>query len=130
MIDFNSAQVGKFGEDYCAKYAKRIKKLKIIGRNVTIGKLETDIIATNKEYIVFIEVKTRRIDKNNIKRPASSVDRDKRTNLINFAYAYCKSLPKKHQGKTPRIDVCELYVVADKKLKVSEINYIENAVSR
>ncbi len=130
MVDFDSAQVGKFGEDYCTKYVKKVKKLKIIGRNVTIGKLETDIIATNKDYIVFIEVKTRRIYKSNIKRPGSAVDRDKRTNLINFAYAYCKSLPKKHQGKTPRIDVCELYVVADKKLKVSEINYIENAVSR
>ena len=130
MSEFDSASVGRFGEDYCAKYAKRTKKLKIIGRNVTIGKLEADIIATNKEYIVFIEVKTRRIDKNNLMRPGSAVDKDKRTNLINFAYAYCKSLPKKHQGKTPRIDVCELYVVADKKLKVCEINYIENAVSR
>ena len=70
------------------------------------------------------------IDKNNFLRPAAAVNYDKRTNLINFAYAYCKSLPKKHQNKTPRIDVCEMYVVADKKLKVCELNYIENAVSR
>jgi len=130
MNDFTAHQVGAFGEKQCLKYAKRVKKLKIIGQNVTIGKLEADIIATNKDYIVFIEVKTRRQDKNNAHRPGSAVDRDKRTNLINFAYAYCKSLPKKHQGKTPRIDVCELYVVADKKLKVCEINYIENAVTR
>ena len=98
--------------------------------NATIGKLEADIIAYNKDYIVFIEVKARRQDKNNFGRPGDAVDRDKRTNLINFAYAYCKSLPKKHQGKTPRIDVCEVYVVADKKLRVCDINYIENAVSR
>lgn len=130
MSEFTAHQVGAFGEKQCLKYAKRVKKLKIIGQNVTIGKLEADIIATNKDYIVFIEVKTRRQDKNNAHRPGSAVDRDKRTNLINFAYAYCKSLPKKHQGKTPRIDVCEMYVVADKKLKVCEINYIENAVTR
>ena len=130
MNDFTTAEVGKFGEDYCTKFVKKQKKLKVIGRNVIIGKLEADIIATNDDYIVIIEVKTRREDKYNYFRPADAVDKDKRTNLINFAYAYCKSLPKKHQGKTPRIDVCEVYVVADKKLKVCGINYIENAVSR
>ncbi len=130
MTDYTTKEIGDFGERYCAKYVKKIKKLKIIGKNVTIGKLEADIIATDDNYIVFIEVKTRRQDKNNYFRPADAVDRDKRTNLINFAYAYCKTLPKKHQGKTPRIDVCEVYVVAENKLTVSEINYIEHAVSR
>ena len=130
MNEFSSKQVGSFGENYCTKYAKKVKKLKILGRNVTIGKLEADIIAYNKTHIIFIEVKTRSADKNNLFRPADAVNTEKRSNLINFAYIYCKTLPKKHQGKTPRIDVCELYVTAEKKLKVSDINYIENAVSR
>lgn len=130
MIDFSAHQVGAFGEKQCVKYVKRTKKFKIIGKNVTIGKLEADIIATNKEYIVFIEVKTRRIDKHNSHRPASAVDKSKRTNLINFANSYCKSLPKKHSGKIPRIDVCEIQVIAEGKLKVCELNYIENAVSK
>ena len=130
MTDYSTKEIGDFGEDYCAKYVKKTKKLKIIGKNVTIGKLEADIIATDDNYIVFIEVKTRRVDKNNYFRPADAVNLEKRTNLINFAYAYCKTLPKKHQGKTPRIDVCEVYVMADDKLSVCEINYIENAVSR
>ena len=129
MSDFSAHFVGAYGEKQCAKYAKRVKKLKIIGKNVTIGKLEADIIATNKDYIVFIEVKTRRLDKNNAHRPGSAVDKDKRANLINFAYAYCKSLPKKHQRKIPRIDVCEILLTAEKRLKVCELNYIENAVS-
>ena len=133
MSDFSAHQVGAYGEKQCVKYAKRVKKLKIIGKNVMIGKLEADIIATNRDYVIFIEVKTRRIDKNGksiAHRPGSAVDKEKRANLINFAYAYCKTLPKKHQGKTPRIDVCEVYVVAENKLTVSEINYIEHAVSR
>lgn len=130
MTELTSAQVGKFGEDYCAKYIKKQKKLKILDRNATIGKLEVDIIATNKEYIVFIEVKTRRQDKSNFYRPAHAVDLAKRTNLINFAYAYCKMLPENHRNKTPRIDVCEIYVFGTNKLTVSEINYIENAVSK
>ena len=83
MTEFTSAQVGKFGEDYCSKYIKKHKKLKVLGRNVTIGKLEVDIIATNKDYIVFIEVKTRRQEKSNFYRPAHAVDYAKRTNLLN-----------------------------------------------
>ena len=130
MIDFNNFQVGRFGEKYCVKYLKKVKKLKILGKNVTIGKLEMDIIACDKDYIIFVEVKTRRTDKNNFHRPGDAVNKDKRTNLIKFAYAYCKSLPARHKDKTPRIDVCELYVTAEKRLKVCEINYIENAVTR
>ena len=130
MTEYTTKEIGDFGEKYCAKYVKKYKKLKIIGKNVTIGKLEMDIIAVNDDFIVFIEVKTRRQDKINYFRPSDAVDKDKRSNLINFAYAYCETLPKKYKNKTPRIDVCEVYVVAENKLTVSEINYIENAVSR
>lgn len=130
MADYTTKEIGDFGEKYCAKYIKKFKKMKIIGKNVTIGKLEMDIIALDDDYIVFIEVKTRRQDKINYFRPADAVDRNKRTNLINFAYAYCESLPKKYRDRTPRIDVCEVFVVAENKLTVTEINYIEGAVSR
>ena len=118
MIEFDKKQVGIYGEDICEKYLKKQKKLKILARNRTIGHLEADIIAYNKEFIVFVEVKTRRVDKNNFVRPADAVNREKRTNLIKFAYAFCKTLPSKLKGKTPRIDVCEVFVTAEKKLKV------------
>ena len=121
--------LGNAGEKLVETYLKK-QGCTILKRNYRTPFGEADLIAQDKDEIAFIEVKTRRTDKCNFWRPGNAVDKDKRTNLVNFAYAYCKSLPKKHQGKTPRIDVCELYVVADKKLKVSEINYIENAVSR
>ena len=130
MREYSTAQVGKFGENQCAKYIKKVKKLKILDRNVIIGKLEMDIIAFNDDYIVFIEVKARRTDKSNFWRPASAVNKEKQANLINFSNIYCKSLPKKHQNKTPRIDVCEVYVSADKKLTVQDLHYIQNAVTR
>ena len=130
MIEFDKKQVGIYGEDICEKYLKKQKKLKILARNRTIGHLEADIIAYNKEFIVFVEVKTRRVDKNNFVRPADAVNREKRTNLIKFAYAFCKTLPSKLKDKTPRIDVCEVFLTADKKLKVCDINYIENAVTK
>ena len=121
--------VGNFGEKVCARFLRK-SGYKIIGRNVRMGHLEIDIIASNKEYIVFVEVKTRNTEKNNILRPAAAVDADKRTNLINFAYSFVKSLSEKEKNKQPRIDVCEVLVSGDKKLKVCDFNYIENAVTR
>ena len=130
MKEITTYDVGRYGENVCTKYLKKIKKYKVIGKNVTIGHLEADIIAYDKEHIIIVEVKTRREDKNNIHRPGSAVDNDKRTNLIKFAYAYHKSLPQKHKSKSIRIDVCEVTCVAEKKLKLCSINYIENAISR
>ena len=130
MKEFTTYDVGRFGENICARYIKKNKKYKILGRNVTIGHLEADIIAYDKNHIIIIEVKTRREDKNNIWRPGAAVDDEKRTNLIKFAYAFYKSLPPKHKQKSLRIDVCEITCVADKKLRLQALNYIENAISR
>ena len=128
--EFSKAEIGKFGEDYCAKYLKRTRKCKIIAQNATIGHLEADVIAYDKEHILFVEVKTRSVNKNNYARPSAAVNRDKRTNLINFAYAFVKTLPQKLKEKSIRIDVCEILVEEGKKLKVCDFNYIENAVTR
>lgn len=130
MKEFTTYDVGRFGEHVCSKYLKKTKKFKIFGRNVTIGHLEADIIAYNKTHIIIVEVKTRREDRSNIHRPSSAVDNNKRTNLIKFAYAFYKLLPSKHKNKALRIDVCEITCVADKKLKLISLNYIENAISR
>ncbi|MBQ8738219.1 MAG: YraN family protein [Clostridia bacterium] len=129
-MSITKKDVGDFGEKACAKYVKRLG-FKILARNVTIGKLETDIIATNKTHILFIEVKTRRIDKNNLTRPSDAVNSSKKNNLLNFAYYYLKTLPEKHASKQPRMDVCEISVeLVGKKLIVRDLNYIENAFSR
>ena len=128
-LEFSKSFIGKFGEKKCAKYIKRAKKLKILEMNSKIGHLEADIIAYNKEYIVFVEVKTRSLDKINYTRAFEAVDYKKRTNLIRFAYAYVKKLPKKLRDLSIRIDICEVYVCGDKKLRVSELNYFENAIT-
>ena len=128
--EFSKAEVGVFGEKVCARYMKR-NKLKILDRNSKIGHLETDIIGYNKTHIVFTEVKTRRINLKNTSRPAAAVDKSKQDNLIKFAFSYVKSLPKKLKLLQIRIDVCEVFVYQDgNKLKVSELNYIEGAITR
>ena len=121
--------IGNFGEKACTRFLRK-KGFKIIGRNVRMGHLEIAIIASDKTHVVFVEVKTRNTDKSNILRPAAAVDSDKRTHLISFAYSFVKSLPEKEKNKQPRIDVCEILVSGDKKLKVCDFNYIENAVTR
>lgn len=130
MSNITKKNVGDFGEDICAKHLKK-QGYKILGRNCRLGRLETDIIATNKTHIIFVEVKTRRVDKNNLTRPADAVNASKRDNLLKFAYYYIKTLPPKHASKQPRMDVCEITVEAvNEKLRVCELNYIENAFSR
>lgn len=127
---FTSADVGKFGEKACAHFLKK-SKYKILGMNCRIGRLEADVIGVNKTHLIFVEVKTRRMDLKSSSRPASAVNKDKKDNLIAFARAYVKSASEKYQNKQIRIDVCEVNVYQNKKkLKVNNLNYIENAVSR
>ena len=126
----NSDEVGKFGENITVKYLKK-QGYKILEKNYRIHRLEMDIIAASKTHIVFVEVKTRRTDMNNLMRPSAAVDSDKLENLISFVKAYTKRLPVKHSSKQLRIDVCEVLVHQNgNRLSVDDINYIENAVMR
>ncbi len=54
----NKKIIGDYGEDIATKYLQK-RNYKIIERNVKISYQEIDIIASIKEKIVFIEVKTR-----------------------------------------------------------------------
>ena len=49
---------GRFGEDYACRYLEN-KGYTIIQRNARIGRAEIDIVAGNRDLIVFVEVKTR-----------------------------------------------------------------------
>jgi len=53
-----SHDLGKLGEDLAAEYLKK-EGYRIIKRNWTFGRHEVDIIAENKDFLVFAEVKTR-----------------------------------------------------------------------
>lgn len=130
MTDFTKKEIGDFGEKSCVKYLRK-NGYKILSQNSRLGHLETDIIATNKDFVCFVEVKTRRADKNNYGAPSDAVNKAKRTNLLKFAYYYIKTLSKKHSSKQPRMDVCEIFLEEiNGKLKVVDLNYIDNAFSR
>ena len=103
MIEFDKKTVGAFGEKWCEKYAKKKKKLKILAKNKTIGHLEADIIAYDKEHIVFIEVKTR--SENQMLEAKDSVTLSKQKKIILTAMDY---ISKTEKDKILRFDVFEV----------------------
>ena len=109
---------GDAGETYTAKWLRK-RHYKISDTNYSCRFGEVDIIAVNKDYICFVEVKTR--DVNAIDRPASAVGSAKQRRIITTAQHYLASNPTDLQ---PRFDVAEV-IMQDTKVK--EFNYIENA---
>lgn len=121
-MKFTTKEIGNKGEDYTVKYLKK-HGYKILERNYLKRYGEIDIIAENKEYVIFVEVKTR--NTNSMVRGGEAVNYHKRKCLIKTAYAY---LSENNTDKYCRFDVSEVYIYSD-NLKLQSINYIENAFS-
>lgn len=118
-------ETGRVGEKAAAKFLRK-NKYKIINKNLHVSHNEIDIIAENKEYIVFVEVKTRSVrDENDYGFfvPSQSVTKQKRQRTITAARAFLSKYKKLRQ---PRFDVIEVYLNKDTN-KVIKINHIINA---
>lgn len=120
MKKFSTQNIGEMGEEYAVKFLNK-KKYKILERNYRKRYGEIDIIAENKNYIVFVEVKTRHTD--SMTSASDAVNRQKQLKIIKTASLY---LAENETEKFCRFDVCEVYVNSD-NLKLVDINYIEAA---
>ena len=120
MKKFSTQNIGEKGEEYTVKFLEK-KKYKILERNYRKRYGEIDIIAENKNNIVFVEVKTRH--KDSMTSAADAVNRQKQIRIIKTASLY---LAENETEKFCRFDVCEVYVNSD-NLKLVDINYIEAA---
>lgn len=120
MKKFSTQNIGEMGEEYAVKFLEK-KKYNILERNYSKRYGEIDIIAENKNYIVFVEVKTRH--KDSMTSAADAVNRQKQIRIIKTASLY---LAENETEKFCRFDVCEVYVNSD-NLKLVDINYIEAA---
>ena len=121
--NIRSSAVGKAGEDFVAGYL-RSKGYIIIKRNWRDSRYgELDIVAENKENIVFVEVKTRKSGA--LVSGALAVDYNKQRRTKNASQIFMKRL---RTNLPPRIDVAEVTVEDEKdgSFKFS-LNYIENA---
>ncbi len=117
-------EIGNIGENAATKFLKKCG-YRIISRNKHISHNEIDIIAENKEYIVFVEVKTRTANPEIYSlygTPATSVTKAKQSRLITAANVY---LSQNHTIKQPRMDVMEIWL--DEEKRILKINHIENA---
>ncbi|MCM1114394.1 MAG: YraN family protein [Clostridium sp.] len=109
---------GKLWEIEAAKFLRK-NKYKIIETNYRSRFGEIDLIAVNKNYICFVEVKQRSV--NSIAAPCEFVDYNKQQKIISTANMY---LSLNAVSLQPRFDVVEIYT-EDNKIK--SIKHLENA---
>jgi len=114
-------RTGRWGERQAARFLKA-NGWKIIGERVRAGKHdELDLIAKDRNAVVFVEVKTRKNEQ--FGRPFSAVNAAKRKRLSRAAIHYLKK--KKIEPEYIRFDVVE--VIGEPKGQAPEIRHIENA---
>jgi putative endonuclease len=116
----NSQQIGISGEKLALEFLKK-KNYFIKATNYHSRFGEIDIIAQNENYIIFVEVKTRK--KNAFAAPMEYVNRSKQVKIIKTALLYL-SEGKHDENIQPRFDVIEIVHEAGKNTRV---NHIENA---
>jgi len=109
--------LGKKGEDIAASHLKNAG-YKILSRNWKFGKHEIDIIAQNKDVVVFAEVKTRSDDFQI--HPITAITTEKQKSIIWAAEGYIKRF---NIDKDSRFDVITII----KKGEQFEIDHIEDA---
>ena len=126
MKQYDKATVGKKGERIAAKFLRR-QGYRILARNKHYGKNELDLIAKNKDFLVFVEVKTRSFTEGEqFTRPAEAVDLAKRRRTAEAARAHLREHPT---ARCPRFDVIEVYLARKRRLPVMRINHIPDAFS-
>lgn len=111
----NRRELGQWGEEIAASYLVK-KGLKIVERNVQIRSGEIDIVALDRQTLVFVEVKTRRQTKYGL--PFESVTRKKQQKLRELALYYLQM----HKGASSfRFDVCSIVLPANQKYEIVHI---------
>ena len=112
---------GAAGEVLAARFL-RGKGYTILASNYRCRQGEIDIIAADKRYIVFVEVKTRRSDSLYAPREAVTVQKQRR--LLQTAAVY---LRHHETALQPRFDVVEVVTHPENRMQIEEIDHIMGA---
>ena len=116
-----SPSKGAAGEILAARFL-RDKGFEILAANFRCRHGEIDIIASDRAYIAFVEVKTRQSD--SLYTPCEAVTIQKQRRLIATAGLYLSRYPVALQ---PRFDVIEVVTKPNQPFVVEEINHIIGA---
>lgn len=114
-----SHELGRIGENIIADYITKLG-YKVVERNFACNQGEIDIVAKDKEELVFIEVKTR--TDISYGEASEAVTDTKKRHLINSIKYYIYK--QKLENQPIRIDVAEVYINKEKV----KVNYIKQAI--
>ena len=121
----DNLEKGKLGEDaVCGELKKRGHE--ILARNYHKRVGEVDIISAVGNYIVFTEVKTRKLGA--MVSGLEAVDFKKQKKIVLTADAYLTENPRILK-KYPfaRYDIAEVWITRDENPRITRINIVENA---
>ena len=113
--------LGRWGEELAAEYLRR-KKYSIVAANYRCRLGEIDLIAENRKYLVFVEVKLRKNSR--FAEAMEFVDAGKQERLKNTASLYLSV----HETEKPaRFDVIDIYAPEGLETKNPKIRHLEDA---
>lgn len=113
--------IGAWGETLAAEYLRK-KKYRMLAAGYRCRFGEIDLIAANRKYLVFVEVKTRKDGDFALAR--EFVDLRKQARIRSTAEMYLSQNPTHLQ---PRFDVIEVYAPQGMETKNPVINHLEGA---
>ena len=110
---FSKKETGKKGEYTACEYIKK-QDWKIIERNYHYSRYaEIDIVAKDKDTLVFVEVKTR--STTNFGHPFEAVDEKKLKNIFKAALSYLEKTNEHY--KSYRIDIISVLGTENPKIE-------------
>lgn len=115
--------LGRFGEAAAAEYLRK-KGYELLGMNYRTRLGEIDLIAGDRRFVVFVEVKLRR--SGDFAQAREFVTPAKQRRIISAAQSWLQTNPEKRQ---PRFDVIEIYAPQGIRTARPEIRHWENAFS-
>ena len=113
--------MGAWGEALAAEYLRK-KRYQILEANFRTRIGEIDLIASNRQYLVFVEVKLRK--NADFAMAREFVDYRKQAKIRSTAQLYLAYHPTRLQ---PRFDVIEIYAPEGMETKSPVINHLEDA---
>ena len=117
--------LGNYGERAARRFLRK-SGYRIVKKNFVADMHEIDVIAEDKDTLVFVEVKTRTVghENPNEPRPASSVNAEKQRGIIKAARVYTASFPT---VKRKRFDIIEVYVnLNNGRYSVADVKHLKN----
>ena len=113
--------MGAWGEALAAEYLRK-KRYQILEANFRTRIGEIDLIASNRQYLVFVEVKLRK--NADFAMAREFVDYRKQGKIRSTAQLYLAYHPTRLQ---PRFDVIEIYAPEGMETRSPVINHLEDA---